>query len=327
MTIAIIGAGFTGCLVAKHLQQANIPFHVFEKSRGRGGRLSNKRPSWGEFDAGAAVVPVSRPDFSEFMQSLVKQGVAQLWPQQSYVYAEQQLKPHERQRQTFVFSPKMSAICQTWLVDEHLSCESLLTSARYVPDQGWQLCINEDWRPELYQRLVITVPWPQTKTLLNHIYPHAVYPDIRWSSCWSIGFKVDALLSTHAELIFSQDCPIQSLIRNDTKPGRKPMPVNQSIWVAQLNHQISCELGKEGQQQAIALAKAAVAQILNIETSNIHDELAHFWRYARSEQGQKPLGLIQQSNEDLFAGGDWSFGGAVQGAYQAAKSIVQQLLT
>jgi renalase len=327
MTIAIIGAGFTGCLVAKHLLEANIPFHVFEKSRGRGGRLSNKRPPWGEFDAGAAVVPASLPAFNQFMQTLVTQGLAHQWPQQSYIYTGQDLKPETRQRQTFVFSQKMSSICQAWLTDEHLSCESLLTSARFVPEQGWQLCVNEHWQTKLYTQLVLTAPWPQTRAILNNIEANTRYPDVLWSSCWSIGFKIDALITTQAELIFSQDTAIQSLIRDSAKPMRSELPVSQSIWVAQLNHQLSFELGREGQQQAVELAKKAVCQILQIDKSEIQCELAHFWRYARSEQGQMPLGLIQNTQQGLIAGGDWSFGGAVQGAYQAAENITQQLLS
>ena len=53
MKIAILGAGLSGVKLAQLLSTKNYDVHVFEKSRGIGGRLSNKKLSWGNIDFGA----------------------------------------------------------------------------------------------------------------------------------------------------------------------------------------------------------------------------------------------------------------------------------
>ena len=53
MKIGIIGAGLAGLKVGSELKKQGHDITVFEKSRGKGGRLANKRLDWGVFDIGA----------------------------------------------------------------------------------------------------------------------------------------------------------------------------------------------------------------------------------------------------------------------------------
>jgi renalase len=51
--IAIIGAGIAGLSAANFLQKAAHVIHLFDKSRGSGGRMSSKRSDVGVLDLGA----------------------------------------------------------------------------------------------------------------------------------------------------------------------------------------------------------------------------------------------------------------------------------
>ena len=51
--IAIIGAGIAGLAAANFLHKAGHVIHLFDKSRGSGGRMSSKRSDVGVLDLGA----------------------------------------------------------------------------------------------------------------------------------------------------------------------------------------------------------------------------------------------------------------------------------
>src|SRR3982751_5969019 len=51
--IAIIGTGIAGLSAAQALQAAGHSVHLFDKSRGSGGRMSSKRSDAGALDMGA----------------------------------------------------------------------------------------------------------------------------------------------------------------------------------------------------------------------------------------------------------------------------------
>ena len=52
-TIAVVGAGISGLLLARALQARGENVVVYEKSRGLGGRLATKRVGTAVFDSGA----------------------------------------------------------------------------------------------------------------------------------------------------------------------------------------------------------------------------------------------------------------------------------
>jgi monoamine oxidase len=61
--IAIIGAGIAGLAAANFLHKAAHVIHLFDKSRGSGGRMSSKRSDVGQLDLGAQYFTAPRPPF------------------------------------------------------------------------------------------------------------------------------------------------------------------------------------------------------------------------------------------------------------------------
>ena len=64
--IAIIGAGLSGLVVAKTLGRHN-EIHIFEKSRGVGGRMSTRYADPFQFDHGAQFFMARSQQFKEFV--------------------------------------------------------------------------------------------------------------------------------------------------------------------------------------------------------------------------------------------------------------------
>ena len=326
LSVAIIGAGLTGSLVAHQLSHAKLSITVFEKSRGLGGRASTKRLPWGQFDLGVPLIPATDTTFIDFMQQMASQRQAHQWPGPEQQTFRSSLSNDNNAAQFFVFDQKMNSMCHHWLQASDVQTSSMVTEVRYQQGRGWQLCLEQQWQQAFYDVLICTAPWPQTKTLLRHIDEEAFSLEQIWASCWSIGIKLQSSIKPKMKVIHLANNALQTLVFDSEKPNRPVLQNNEQIWVAQLNHSLSATLGKEGKVQAINLACASLCQYFNLSTDVIQHAEGHFWRYARSEKEQKPLGIIYNQQKNLIAGGDWSCGASVQSAFKAAQAISQKVL-
>lgn len=75
MKIAIIGAGFSGCLAYKLFREKNNVVHIFDKSRGCGGRLSTKYIEDKFCDYGTFSFKVKNDSFKQFCEQKVQENI------------------------------------------------------------------------------------------------------------------------------------------------------------------------------------------------------------------------------------------------------------
>lgn len=339
MKVAIVGGGITGCLLAEFLKNNTSEVTIFEKSRGCGGRASTKRTDWGQCDLGATIVPAKSAGFEQFMQDLCEQQLATQWP--SKIYAIEQkadiqspMQVFRSERRYYIFNHKMNAVCQHWVQATKLYTNSLVTEIRHVAGQGWQVKIEDVWFNELFDKLVITAPWPQSRQLIeNSVLPFTLPKYLQdWTSCWSVGIKVAPKIAEEVDLLYLKGLPVQTLIRDSAKPDRPKVDSTElgkpsEIWVAQLTNELSDGLTKVAKEQAIALANKTFCDLFELPKHNISHNFAHYWRFARPSAGQTPLGLIEQSNLGFYAGGDWSFGASIESAFEAAINLKNSVLS
>jgi renalase len=339
MNVAIVGAGFTGCLLANFLDSESIDVSIFEKSRGCGGRASTKQIDWGQCDLGASIVPAQKADFINFMQQLCEQNIVSQWPKNIF-FAQQKsdikqpLENFASNKKHYVFNSKMNAACRQWIKNANLHTNHLISQIRYIASKGWQLKSNDVWQTELFDKVILTAPWPQSQALIKQSDLPEKLPDLSqsWTSCWSIGLKLDQLVASNVDLVYLNDQSIQTLVRDSGKPFRpKVMPSeaggHSEIWVAQLANRLSDELGKFGKEKAISIAKNCICDLFDLHDKSVSDTYAHYWRYARPCKGQKALGILSQQEYGLYVGGDWSFGVTIESAYEAALTLSQSIIT
>jgi renalase len=339
MNVAIIGAGITGCLLANFIDSKNIDVSIFEKSRGCGGRASTKQTDWGQCDLGATIVPAQKSDFIDFMQGLCDQNIVSQWPKNIVVSRQktdtkQPLEHVVSDRKYYVFNSKMNAACRHWIKNANLHTNHLISQIRYIVGKGWQLKSNDVWQTELFDKVILTAPWPQSQALIEQSELPEKLPDLSqaWTSCWSIGLKLHQLVASSVDLVYLKDQSIQTLVRDSGKPLRpQVMPSvaggQSEIWVAQLTNRLSDDLGKSGKEKAISIAKNSFCELFDLPDSSVSNTYAHYWRYARPCKGQKPLGILSQQEHGLYVGGDWSFGATIESAYEAALTLSQSIIT
>jgi len=339
MKIAVVGAGITGCLLVNFLESTNIDVSIFEKSRGCGGRASTKKTDWGQCDLGATIVPAQKADFIDFMQELCSQNLVSQWPKKIFVSQHNTamaptIENYVSDREHYVFNGKMNAACRHWIKNANLHTKHIISQVRYLVGKGWQLKSNDVWHTELFDKVVITAPWPQSQALIEQSKLVIKLPDFSqsWTSCWSIALKLDQLVVSDIDLVYLKNQSIQTLVRDSGKPLRPQVSTQEAgskseIWVAQLANQLSDDLGKLGKENAISIATNGLCELFNLPKSSVSNTYAHYWRYARPSQGQKPLGILSQHKNGIYFGGDWSFGSSIESAHEAALTLSQSIIT
>ena len=344
MKIAVVGAGITGCLLAKFLTSASldstfIDVNIFEKSRGCGGRASTKQTEWGQCDLGASIVPAQKVNFIEFMKGLCHQNIVSKWPDK--IFCSQQnsniKKPLERfasDKEYYIFNSKMNSACHHWIKNAKLHTNSLISEIRHLGGKGWQLKSNDIWQTELFDKVVLTAPWPQSQALIEQSELPIHLPDFlqSWTSCWSVALKLQPLVTSEVDLVYLKNQPIQTLVRDSNKPRRPQVLTSESadkseIWVAQLANELSDDLGKPGKEKAISIATSNLCELLDLPTDSVTNTYAHYWLYARPSDGQKPLGILSLKEHGLYVGGDWSFGASIESAYETALALSHSIIT
>jgi renalase len=338
MKVAIVGAGITGCLLANFIDSKNIEVSIFEKSRGCGGRASTKQTDWGQCDLGATIVPAQKASFINFMGSLCDQDIVSQWPKHIYVSQQnadikQPLENFVSNKEHYVFNHKMNAACRYWIQNANLHTNNLISQIRYIVGKGWQLKSNGIWQEELFDKVVLTAPWPQSQALIEQSELSMKLPDFSqsWTSCWSIALKLDQLVVSDVDLVYLKEQSIRTLVRDSGKPLRPQIfdaeTGNKSeIWVAQLTNKLSDDLGKEGKDKAISIATKGLCELFDVSNKSVLNTYGHYWRYARPREGQKPLGILNQHEYGLYAGGDWSFGATIESAHEAALTLSQAII-
>ena len=339
MKVAVIGAGISGCLLANFLGSADIDVSIFEKSRSCGGRASTKQTDWGQCDLGATIVPAQKVQFIDFMQGLCDQDIASKWPKNVFV-SQKNTGTHEALeylvsgREYYVFNGNMNAACHHWIKNAKLHTNSLISQIRFIVGKGWQLKTNEVWQAELFDKVVLTAPWPQSQVLIEQSELPIILPSFSqlWTSCWSVALKVEQLVVSDVDLVYLKDQSIQTLVRDSGKPLRPPVFASgaedtSEIWVAQLTNKLSDDLGELGKKKAISIATKGFCELFDLPYTSVSYTYAHYWRYARPSSRQKPLGILSQQEHGVYVGGDWSFGASIESAYETALTISQAIIT
>ena len=150
-TIAVVGAGIAGLLLARELKARGAEVVVFEKSRGLGGRMATKRVGEAVFDTGAQYFTAKSERFAAQVTEWAAAGVVAPWPGAS--------------AHRWMANPSMNALGKFLAEGLEIQRESKLVNVQR--EFGvWELTIENRpaWR---VGRLVLAAPLPQSLALLK----------------------------------------------------------------------------------------------------------------------------------------------------------------
>jgi predicted NAD/FAD-dependent oxidoreductase len=157
--VLVLGAGISGLLCAKKLQDAGLKVRVVDKGRGVGGRMATRRQADARFDHGAQFFTVRDARFQEFVDQWTSAGVIREWFRHS---------PEDSNPNGY---PRYCGLNGMTDVPKHLAAElDVLCGERITElsrDIDFWVATSESGASLVARYLVLTAPLPQALTLLD----------------------------------------------------------------------------------------------------------------------------------------------------------------
>jgi predicted NAD/FAD-dependent oxidoreductase len=300
--IAIIGAGFSGLLLARELTSfAEIT--LFEKARGVGGRLSTRYAPPFEFDHGAPFFTVSSPLFQKFLEPFIGEGLLQPWNGEVVKLNDkrtpQPLLSHDTR---LVACPHMNSLCKQWAMPFSLALSREVQSIARQ-STGWFLSFKNhadirgpfDW-------LISTAPPRQTTALFNNYIPHASpIHDASMLGCYALMVGLHQSWEHAWTSAYIEEGPLQSIMINSSKPMRS----RDLTCIVAHTHTHWAEQNLEEERYTIQrILLSELQKRTDIHPSPVDYITTHRWRYARSSRSKNAEGYCDLQKR-LAAIGDW----------------------
>jgi len=334
LNIAIIGAGIAGITAARTLAQAGHHVHVFEKSRGAGGRMSTRDSNFGTFDHGAQYFTVRDPRFSLAIQAVPgTTDICRPWSANAVRVLDPLGHVFEAARATkeahFVAKPGMNALVRHWAqpLGKAISYNTQVNRLERVAKGLWTVH-TEAKKFTGFDHVLLAIPAVQAENLLKAsgkeaanaqwlkamdavdvapcwtmmvAFPNATQPDLH------IGPQWNAARSIHHRIAW--------LTRESSKPGRSKV----ERWTVQASAAWSAEHITDTEARVTAKLLRAFAELTGIRAEPAHAQV-HRWLYAKTV---KPLGKSYQYNpaNGLGTCGDWHLGHRVEDAFVSGLEL------
>ncbi|MEM8680154.1 MAG: NAD(P)-binding protein [Planctomycetota bacterium] len=325
--VAIIGAGISGLMAARVLQDHGFPVTVFEKSRGVGGRMATRRTEERRIDHGAQFFTVRDDRFRRVVSSWVQDGVAAPWHGQIVAIENGVRQESTSPRERFVGTPTMNAIAKhlAQAIDVH-------RGAQIAPLQRtnglWQLSDGQGQTRGQFDVVISSAPAAQSAELLAPVSCIAeTAAEIKMQPCWAVmlALPLDSGIPFDAAFINDESAALAWIARNSSKPERdRP----QETWVLHAGPVWSAAHIEDTPDFVLEALLGEFWKITETEPLAATYQSAHRWRFALPPKASTSPCLFDPQTKAV-ACGDWCGGPRVEGAFLsglAAAGSVMGLL-
>jgi renalase len=355
--IAVVGAGMAGATCAAALTQAGHDVHVFEKSRGVGGRMATRKlqvqqqgtpaTTIGHADHGAPYFTAHNPEFKRFLEDAQRHAAVSAWSPRC---AAGSFVPLD-EASLWLATPDMPALCRhimgavvgqsgpTAATVPHLRTQHTVNSLKRMGGY-WQLAITEQAEKteqgekgeqaaaDHFDAVVLAIPPAQAAALLIDHHSEWARRATRQPMlpCWTLIGISDAPTGEQAQhaLARPQQGPLATVIRNDLKPGRSTADNACAVWVAHATALWSQTYLEAAPDDVLAHLQAALARWLR-EPLVWQQAQVHRWRYASVARSSINTTGPCWWDDELALGvcGDFLGGGGVQGAWLSGLAMAR----
>jgi renalase len=331
--IAVIGAGMAGAALTRALVDEGAAVHVFDKSRGPGGRLATRRVAWVDaqrnsrvtaFDHGTPCFSAKDASFRAAVAQAVHAGWVTTWQPrlhpQSMPWSEaDQCSAH------FVAAPDMPQWCRK-LVDGALPhWEQAVQSLRRTP-RGWVVESSDVLWADAFDAVLLALPPAQAAPLLA---PH----QREWAQrasltamqpCWTLMGISDPVANVRCwDMARPEPGALGLVLRNESRPGREARH-DEVHWVVHAKAGWSRAHVDQDSAWIASAMQHALVEWLGVPM-RWHHAVAHRWRYAMPQVGRHAVtpSCWWEGGMRLGVCGDFLGGGGVEGAWLSAQSLLQ----
>ena len=302
--IAIIGAGLSGCVLARTLVDAGFDVTIFEKSGGTGGRLATRRTDFGAFNHGAQYLSAKNAPFRAMLTGLSRVGAVIEWAPEG----------KDRNGNWHIGAPGMSGLVKPLLKDVNVVGRTRICAVSAAADRISLASDAMDLGE--FDRVIVTVPAPQAYDLLADF--DSVFQSlasVRYAPCWTVMAVFKCVHEGPSFARGNTDGPIGWMAKSfDTQDRLGVVAQACAGWSRdhlELPKDEVTELVVDSLQTDFGFAKP------------IHTD-AHRWRYALVE---KPLGtaFLGCRAQRVFCSGDGMLGARAENAFESSRLLADHL--
>ena len=333
LKVAVIGAGIAGAACSRALALAGHAVHVFDKSRGPGGRMATRRLEWvgplgqartTQFDHGTVGLTAQSASFRDFVASAVDAGWLAEW---TPALAAGSL-PFGEGGANYVAVPGMPALCRR-LLDGTAASWSCSVEGLHKGPLGWQVEAAGERLGAPFDIVVSALPPAQAAPLLAAHRPdwarHASVAQMQ--PCWTLMGVADAREQPAGwDLARPPQGCLAWVLRNDSRPGRERVG-GEAHWVLHAHAEWSRQHLEQPAAWVQAQMQNALAEWLGRHVEWRHG-VVHRWRYAVPlVQNAAAAGQCWWDDaQRLGVCGDFLGSPGVEGAWLSAQSLAAALL-
>ncbi|AJE15742.1 NAD(P)/FAD-dependent oxidoreductase [Stutzerimonas balearica] len=320
--IAIIGTGIAGLSAARLLHDSGQAVHLFDKSRGSGGRMGSKSAEGATFELGAQYFTARDRRFTDVVQLWQAEGWAAPWTPHLHQAREGQLAPSADEQLRWVGVPRMSAITRGLLADLPVTFSCRITEA-FRGEENWTLVDASGASHGPFSQVIVATPAPQASALLAGAPKlAAVAASVAMEPTWAVALGFSTPLATEVDGCFVRDDALDWFARNSSKPGRDGQP---DTWVLHATSNWSRQHLDHSREAIIEHLHGAFAELIDCVVPAPTFTLAHRWLYARPAQSHE-WGALADAGLGIYACGDWCLSGRVEGAWLSGQEAARRLL-
>jgi renalase len=318
-SVGIVGAGISALTAAHVLARAGFRPHIFEKSRGPGGRMATRREGDYAFDHGAQYFTARDPRFVEKVKTWAACGLVEVWNGRIGSLEKGVFRLQQQSPERFVGVPSMSAI------GRHLAEPLSITYGQRVESlrrtqSGWQLSGAE--LAFACDVVVVSAPPQQALDLLPENSPlAAAVAEVRLLPCWALMAVFETPLDLPFDGAFVGDSVLSWVARNSSKARRGA----HECWVL---HTSTSWSERHLEQPSDAVAEQLLDAFFTATDTTPRAPLfakAHRWRYSIAEN---PLerGHLWDGEKRLGICGDWCHTSRVEGAFLSGLTLAEHIV-
>lgn len=320
--LAVIGAGLAGISLAKRLTDAGHLCAVFEKSRGRGGRMSTRRMQGWQADHGAQYFTARTPEFRAEVEHWKELGWVAQWAIEPWKLDGDNLVKLPDGEQRYVGIPTMNAMVHGLSKDLNLYLETRIDRLERQGDT-WRLWDEKGEHYGSFDAVLITAPLAQALALMpTGSSAEVALRFASMSPTWALSIAFAEKTGIDIDALFSNNGIISWLAKDSSKPNR---PTEFETWVCHFSSAWTSNHLKASEQLLSHQAMLLLQQLTENALPEVRALFKHRWLYARSNAPEIPV-LNWDGNTAIGLAGDWTTGSRIEDAWLSAMRLADQLI-
>lgn len=317
-TIAVVGAGIAGITLARALNES-AQVVIFEKSRGFGGRMAERRKDDWRFNHGAQFFTARSRELQQLLPELIAANIVEQW--QPKIVTLSHDKPvykrlwHEAHYRPV---PGMSALAKHFAKGLDVRLQTAVAGI-HKHNNAWLLQDEEGDSLGHFDLVVSAIPAAQCSALLPAEFAcRQQLNAVEFSPCFALMLAYEKEIALNFAAAVVRDSPLAWLTANGS-------PVSGSQTTTLLAHS-SNEWAAEnfslhkGEVQRSLME--ALVDLCGEKIANPNHMSLHRWRYARVEKALDE-DYLWDANNSLAACGDWCKGNRVEDAYLSGLALAE----